>query len=132
MSTAASAPTREKAGNSNISAENRTFADDRFGRMAYANHLNQLIMNSIMFKENESFTIALDASWGMGKTQFLHMWQHMLEQPGSPFPARVVYYNAWENDDCASALTPLIFHICSEYRKQKAEDENTLDTCASC
>ncbi len=110
-----------------VSMNNRTFSDDKFGRREFADQLNQMIQNSNMFKENESFTIAVDASWGMGKTQFLHMWRHMLDELEHPYHSGVIYYNAWENDDCDNALTPLILNICKAYSRQKSEDEKSLD-----
>ena len=78
--------------------ENMTFSDDKFERIQIAQQLNLLIQTSGKFKESGSFSIAIDASWGMGKTQFLHMWRHMLEKMESPFHSNIVYYNAWEND----------------------------------
>ena len=110
-----------------VNMENRTFSDDRFGWIEFAHQLNRLIQDSGRLKENESFTVAVDASWGMGKTQFLHMWRNMLGHIDAPFHSGVIYYNAWENDDSDDALTPLILHICGAYVKQKEQDEKTLD-----
>ena len=110
-----------------VNMENRTFSDDRFDRIEFAHQLNRLIQDSGRLKENESFTVAIDTSWGMGKTQFLHMWRNMLSHMDAPFHSGVIYYNAWENDDSDDALTPLILHICGAYVKQKEQDEKTLD-----
>ena len=59
-----------------------------------------------------SISIALDSRWGSGKTYFLSMWKNYLSKPENI--DRVVYYNAWEYDDCDSTLLPLVASIIND------------------
>jgi uncharacterized protein (DUF342 family) len=52
--------------------------NDWFERIDFAKNLCSLIQHCDDLKENESFSIAIDASWGMGKTQFIHMWRNLV------------------------------------------------------
>ena len=56
-----------------------------------------------------SISIALDSRWGSGKTYFLSMWKNQVLRESEA--DRVVYYNAWEYDDCDSTLLPLVASI---------------------
>ncbi len=56
-----------------------------------------------------SISIALDSRWGSGKTYFLSMWKNQVISNSDS--DRVVYYNAWEYDDCDSTLLPLVASI---------------------
>lgn len=53
------------------------FENDKLGRKDYANVLAKIIENPERCKRNsdsDSFTMAIDSSWGTGKTEFLKMW----------------------------------------------------------
>lgn len=65
------------------------FKDDKLGRKDYAEILTGIVETFV-----SGAVIALNGSWGTGKTSFLKMWsQHLKNQD---FP--VIYYNAWEDD----------------------------------
>lgn len=65
------------------------FKDDKLGRKDYAEILTGIVETFV-----SGAVIALNGSWGTGKTAFLKMWsQHLKNQD---FP--VIYYNAWEDD----------------------------------
>ncbi len=65
------------------------FKDDKLGRKEYAEILTGIVETFV-----SGAVIALNGSWGTGKTSFLKMWsQHLKNQD---FP--VIYYNAWEDD----------------------------------
>lgn len=99
-----------------MSTEKRyTFAkQDSLGRGKFANFLYQLIENQQNYRRDTEFagyTIAIDATYGAGKTYFLRMFQSMVEELGK---YQVVYYNAWEHDLYEDALTPILSLIASD------------------
>jgi hypothetical protein len=94
--------------------DNLTFKnDDKLGREDFARNLTNLITQKSS-TETESLVIALDSAWGTGKTRFLHMWKNLLrdEAGKNDIPkVNVLYYNAWENDDCDDAFLPLLYRL---------------------
>ncbi len=104
--------------------QNLTFSDDALGRDIFAKQLNRMIQNSKELTENESLSIAIDASWGMGKTQFIHMWRNMLKEETKKW--KTVYYNAWKYDDFADAIAPIVCEICKEYQEILEKDKSFL------
>ena len=46
--------------------------------------------------------MALNGSWGTGKTTFVRMWQKYLENAGY----KTAYINAWEMDFATNPLVP--------------------------
>lgn len=88
--------------------QERSFAqDDILERYKIVDEINDYI--SILEKMNphSSVSIALNAKWGSGKTFFVSMWRNCLESSN----VKTVYYNAWENDDCDSAILPFLYRI---------------------
>jgi hypothetical protein len=69
--------------------ENDPFANDLLGRKESIEALTTLLRNI-----EGPCVIAVDASWGMGKTTFLRMWAQHLRGERHP----VVEFNAWETD----------------------------------
>lgn len=51
--------------------------------------------------------IALNNSWGGGKTTFVKMWKQMLENS----EYSTIYFNAWEHDFDESPLAPLVAEL---------------------
>lgn len=84
----------------------QTFEEDRLGRESLADYLTTFIETTIPAVNENSFVLALDSPWGTGKTSFIQMWRNKLEESGNKY--NFITYNAWENDDCESALIPLI------------------------
>jgi hypothetical protein len=101
-----------------------TFKDDEFEREIFAVQLNRMIQNSKAITENESLSIAIDASWGMGKSQFIHMWRNKLKDDTKKW--KTVYYNAWKYDDYADAIAPIACEICKEYQEDLKKDRSFL------
>jgi hypothetical protein len=67
-----------------------------------------------------SFVLALDASWGSGKTTFLKMWQVKLQQKGHV----CLYLNAWENDFVPDPLIAIVGELkkaIEDYARQSGE-----------
>lgn len=81
--------------------------DDILNRFKIVKEIEDYI--SILEKMNpcSSVSIALNAKWGSGKTFFVSMWRNHLESNN----IKTVYYNAWENDDCDSAILPILYRI---------------------
>lgn len=94
-----------------------TFNEDKLERKPYADILNQIIDNPQTYKRNsdsDSFTMAIDSSWGTGKTEFLKMWKNQLENEiASDGKSKyiVIYYNSWANDFTSDPLQSIIYTI---------------------
>ncbi|PZU96403.1 MAG: hypothetical protein DCE90_10140 [Pseudanabaena sp.] len=72
-----------------------------------------------------SFVLALDASWGSGKTTFLEMWKAKLSQAGHA----CLYLNAWQNDFAQDPLIAIIGELTEaikDFAKQSGETESAL------
>ena len=98
--------------------QERTFEqDDILERYKIVQEINDYI--SVLEKMNpyNSVSIALNAKWGSGKTFFVSMWKNHLESNN----IRTVYYNAWENDGCDSAILPLLYRIISLTKEEGDE-----------
>jgi hypothetical protein len=67
------------------------FTNCKLGREPYAQVLTDIVRTN-----SEGFVLAIDNKWGAGKTTFVTMWRHMLENENNGF--KTLYFNAWEND----------------------------------
>ena len=102
-----------------VNVNARFGTDDVFNRKRYMKICEKLISDHPA--DRGACTIAVDASWGMGKSTFLRMWYNELidnnEKISGDSTSRKkvipVYYNAWESDFCDSALAPLLFSFCA-------------------
>lgn len=94
--------------------------DDKLGRKRYADFLKTIIDNSDKYKRNsseESYVIAVDSSWGTGKTYFLDMFENYLlgydgehtENDNSNYT--VVRFDAWKSDFWDNAFEPFVSSI---------------------
>jgi hypothetical protein len=101
--------------------------NDWFERIDFAKNLCSLIQHCDDLKENESFSIAIDASWGMGKTQFIHMWRNLVIEKKDQLPWHTVYYNAWKHDDYDDALVPLVCNIYQALKRDGEDEKRLLD-----
>lgn len=85
---------------------------DKLNRKKFADFLCTLIKNSDKYKrttEEEAYVIALDSSWGTGKSWFLEMFEHYLEETEREHGIRVIHYSAWANDFWDNAFLPLLY-----------------------
>lgn len=95
------------------------FEKDKLGRKPYADILTGIIDNPEKYKRNsdsDSFTMAIDSSWGTGKTQFLNMWKEELEKQKNEEGNNkyiVIHYNSWENDFANDPFQTIIYTILS-------------------
>ena len=91
------------------------FKNDALGRKDLEPPLTQFVTQS-----SGSFVLALDASWGSGKTTFLEMWQVKLKQEGHI----CMYLNAWQNDFVPDPLIAIIGELTKaikEFANQSGE-----------
>ncbi|WDV48189.1 P-loop NTPase fold protein [Clostridiaceae bacterium M8S5] len=99
--------------------------DDKLKREIYATKINRLIDISNEIKEDKSsFVIALDSSWGTGKTTFIEMWRNMNYVKEN---YKISIYNAWKNDDFDKPLISILSDILDQLdngvlkKEQRAE-----------
>jgi len=76
---------------------------DKFQRKDFADRLTKVISTFYPFY-NDAFVLSLNAEFGSGKTTFLEMWKHDLEQKNY----KVISINAWETDFDEEPLIPII------------------------
>ncbi|MCT4663074.1 MAG: KAP family NTPase [Tissierellales bacterium] len=110
--------------------------NDRMNEMRFDTHdvldrKNQAIKISRILKNSQNYSrsgeglvVALNSSWGTGKSMFLKMWESEIKNANSEteFPltkekTNVLYYNAWENDDYDNAFIPLVAHFNKIFKK---------------
>jgi KAP family P-loop domain len=75
------------------------FKNDCLSRKALEPPLTQFVTQSI-----GSFVLAIDGSWGSGKTTFLNMWQAKLNEAGH----LCFYLNAWQSDFVEDPLVAVV------------------------
>lgn len=88
--------------------EGDPFKNDELGRRDLEPTLTQFITQA-----SGSFVLALDASWGSGKTTFLEMWKVKLSQEGHA----CLYLNAWQNDFAPDPLIAIIGELTNAINK---------------
>lgn len=95
-----------------------TFEDDQLDRKTISEDIEKYL--DLIQKKNpcHAVSFAINARWGEGKTYFINMWKHDIEER---FGEVAVYYNAWENDDCDSAILPLLYNIISIEEDRESE-----------
>lgn len=91
------------------------FKNDALGRRDLEPPLTQFVTQA-----TGSFVLALDASWGSGKTTFLEMWQVKLKKEGHI----CMYLNAWQNDFVPDPLIAIVGELkkaIEDYASQSGE-----------
>lgn len=88
---------------------------DKLGRKKYADFLRNIIDNSEKYqrdKMQQSYVIAVDSSWGTGKTYFTDMFEnYLLGFDGSDIQNEnkdyaIIRFDAWKNDFWDNAFEP--------------------------
>jgi predicted KAP-like P-loop ATPase len=123
----------------------------RFDTHDKLNRKNQAVQISRVLKNSESYSrpgeglvVALNSSWGTGKTMFLKMWENeilnSIQKDGEEeFPLKAdntntLYYNAWEHDDYDNAFIPIAAHLNKVFKKTLVREnlkEETIKELAS-
>ena len=93
------------------------FRNDRLDRKETAEVLTHLL-GSV----HGPCVLALDATWGMGKTTFLQMWKQQLRNDGF----HVVMFNAWETDFANDPFLALSEELHAELEQHLADDHDAL------
>ena len=102
--------------------EDDPFANDLLGRKESIEALSTLLGNI-----EGPCVMAVDASWGMGKTTFLRMWARHLKAGGH----RVVEFNAWETDFTWDPFFALWSELSAQFaRKSNLERSRRLSMIA--
>lgn len=66
-----------------------------------------------LYEEDKSLVLGIDGKWGLGKTTFVNMLSEHIDKRR----AKVIKFNAWENDDWNDPFMPLFNNIINEYSK---------------
>ena len=82
--------------------EGNPFANDKLDREKFAK-----VLTSVVNTYQNGAVIALNGTWGTGKTTFVKMWKQRLKS--NDFP--VIYYNAWEDDISEEPLLSLLRNL---------------------
>lgn len=83
---------------------------DKLNRKSIAENFNLLFMGT-----SQPFVMALDSSWGTGKTQFIHMWRNLLREQGK----ESIYLNLWEEDFLKNPFFSLTETLFEEFEKEE-------------
>ena len=67
-------------------------ADDRLGYSSFAEHLAEVLVNSL---PDEGFVVAINAPWGAGKTTVLNLVQDALEARPEAQRPLILRFNPW-------------------------------------
>lgn len=95
-----------------------TFEQDQLNRKPIVECIENYLHLIQEKKPHQAVSFAINARWGEGKTYFIGMWKSLIEEKSKDV---VVYYNAWENDDCDSAILPLLYNIISFVEDSESE-----------
>lgn len=78
-------------------------------RKMFLENLYKLIKNELQSEDKERInTIAIDSSWGMGKTYFAEVLEEYIKDNEKEFEIKVLKFNAWENDYYDDPMKTLI------------------------
>ena len=90
---------------------------DELGREPFG----QALFN-VITRTDDSLVIALDASWGEGKTTFVKMWQTFLKEKG----VKTIYFDAFANDYLDEPFIALASEITEFFSREISPKNNTL------
>ncbi len=91
--------------NEQLEAQERQWPGDVLERKPYADFLTAYLISKVKDKDGKdtkSFTLALDAQWGQGKTFFVTNWAKDLGNANPPYPTLI--FDAWNADYAADPL----------------------------
>ncbi len=79
------------------------------------------VLTSIVSGYSDGFVLAIDNTWGTGKTTFVKMWRQHLKNE----EFQTLYFNAWENDFQEEVIIALLSEL-EELKHKAATNFNTL------
>lgn len=88
---------------------------DALGRREHVNFLSDLIRNNKSFVLNEALTIAIDGSWGTGKTYFMDLLKKDIMDNDSEY--LIIEYNCWEKSYYEEPMKAIATSFMKEIRK---------------
>ncbi len=107
------------------------WGDCKLGRKRQADLLTKYLLErnrrDRQIGRPNTYSLNIDAPWGMGKTFFIERWMQDLQVEGLDHP--VLIFNAWENDYSKDALGCLLGSILDQLDKyiKKNEDGGGLN-----
>ena len=106
----------------------RTFeTDDALNRKQFSDFLFHLIEHRSEYKRDNQFqnySIAIDGSYGSGKTYFLEMFESKLKEKEK---YNIIRYDAWKFDIYQDAISPFLYLLENEDLFIDAQNEQDVD-----
>ncbi|MDQ0149245.1 P-loop NTPase fold protein [Eubacterium multiforme] len=107
----------------------QSFNEDKLNRKKLAINL----MNVIEYNKSLK-VLAIDSSWGTGKTTFINMWMNMIETEKNKDNQflynekfETMYFNAWENDYINNPIVSLLSEFEKEIYEKTYSDKGILE-----
>ena len=102
--------------------------DDKLNREHFADFLIEIITNNKRYKresDSNSFVLAIDSSWGTGKTTFFNMLENKMNETKND-SCTIINYNAWKNDAWKNPFETLMYTILENKIFNATDDINNL------
>lgn len=102
--------------------------DDKLNREHFADFLIEIITNNKKYKresDSNSFVLAIDSSWGTGKTTFLNMLENKMNDIVNN-NYTIINYNAWKSDAWKNPFETLMYTILENKIFNATDDINNL------
>ncbi len=93
-------------------------SEDIWGGDAFARDKKASELTSLIRRAETPFVLALHGEWGSGKTYLLRRWKMQLEKE----KAKVVYFNAWEDDFCGDPFIAIIGQLRNVFKGSDWEE----------
>ena len=106
--------------------------DDKLNREHFADFLIEIITNNKKYKrecDSNSFVLAIDSSWGTGKTTFLNMLENKMSNIENN-NYTIIHYNAWKSDAWKNPFETLMYTILENKVFNTVDDNNNLKEVA--
>lgn len=89
------------------------FENCKLDRKKYADALTTIVSTYA-----DGFVLAINNTWGTGKTTFVKMWQKQLDNNNF----KTIYFNAWENDFNKNPLAAIVSEFSALSKNSKTRD----------